>query len=302
MKFVWAPAGTFRMGSLEQEEGRDDEETPHKVTLTKGFYIGVYTVTQEEWQSVMGTNPSFHKGEKDLPVEMVSWDDCQEFLDKLRKKDGRLYRLPTEAEWEYCCRAGTTTAFHAGDSITSHSQANFNGNLPYGKQKGGLFRRKTTPVGSFPSNAWGLHDMHGNVWQWCADWYDKLPPQPVIDPQSPTEVPSQVPGLIKKLSSPVFSERQAASQALKQIGLIGLSSLKAVTRDPPDLETLRRVEQLVAFFTQRGVFRVLRGGSHSSPATLVRSASRSGLDPSIRSADVGLRVVCTLESVPKSQP
>jgi formylglycine-generating enzyme required for sulfatase activity len=295
MKFVWIPAGTFLMGSLKQEEGREDEETRHKVTLTKGFYIGVYTVTQEQWQSVMGTNPSFHKGEKNLPVEMVSWDDCQEFLTKLRKKDGRLYRLPTEAEWEYSCRAGTTTAFHFGDNIASHTHANFNGNLPYGKEKGGLYLRKTTPVGSYPSNGWGLHDMHGNVWQWCADWFETLPQESVVDPQSPVEVPSQVPELIKKLSSPVFKERQAANQALKKVGLPALSSLKAVAKDPPDLETRRRVEQLIAFFTNKGACRVLRGGSYSSPAALVRSANRSGLDPSSRSADVSLRVVSTLE-------
>ena len=137
-------------------------ETQHKVTLSKGFYMGVYTVTQEQWQEIMGNNPSGFKGEKNLPVETVSWDDCQEFIKKLRKKDKKLYRLPFEAEWEYACRAGTTTPFHFGETIST-DQANYNGEVIYGNGKKGVNRKKTTSVGSFPANAFGLHDMHGNV-------------------------------------------------------------------------------------------------------------------------------------------
>src|SRR5205807_1818852 len=117
-------------GSPKEEEGRYPNETPHQVTLTKGFYMGVYTVTQEQWQTVMGNNPSFFKEENNLPVERVSWDDCQEFLQKMGKKEGHGYRLPTEAEWEYACRAGTTTPFHTGDTISADSQVNYNGNGP----------------------------------------------------------------------------------------------------------------------------------------------------------------------------
>jgi formylglycine-generating enzyme required for sulfatase activity len=184
MKFVWIPPSSFMMGSPKEEKERRDGESQHKVKLTKGFYIGVYTVTQEEWQVVMGNNPSHFKGERNLPVETVSWEDCQEFIKKLREKDKNFYRLPSEAEWEYACRAGTTTPFHFGETI-SIDQANYNGNETYGNGKKGVFRQKTTPVSTFPANAWGLHDMHGNVWQWCQDWYRDYPQKDVVDPQGP---------------------------------------------------------------------------------------------------------------------
>jgi formylglycine-generating enzyme required for sulfatase activity len=184
MKFAWIPPGTFTMGSPMEEKERENNETQHKVTLTKGFYMGVYTVTQEQWKEIMGSNPSYFKGEKNLPVENVSWDDCQNFIKKLWKKDKKPYRLPTEAEWEFCCRGGTKTPFHFGDTIST-DQANYNGNFTYGDGKKGKYREKTTPVGSFPANAWGLHDMHGNVWQWCQDWYGDYPQKDVVDPQGP---------------------------------------------------------------------------------------------------------------------
>ena len=182
MKFVWIPPGSFMMGSPKEEKERQDNETQHKVTLTKGFYMGVYTVTQEQYETVMGKNPSFFKGEKNLPVESVSWDDCQEFVKKLREKDKdkKAYRLPTESE--YSCRAGTKTPFHVGETISTE-QANYNGNFTYGDGKKAKSRDKMTPVGSFPANAWGLHDMHGNVWQWCEDWYGDYPQKDVVDPQ-----------------------------------------------------------------------------------------------------------------------
>lgn len=173
MEFVWIPPGNFMMGSANEEK-KVDNETQHKVTLTKGFYMGVYTVTQEQWYEVMGNNPSSFKGEKNLPVQMISWDDCQAFIKKLRENDKKPYRLPTEAEWEYACRAGTTTPFYFGDTIST-DQANY-GIRP---------EEKTTPVGTFPKNALGLHDMHGNVYQWCQDWYGDYPQNDVIDPQGP---------------------------------------------------------------------------------------------------------------------
>src|ERR1019366_1404201 len=154
MKFVWIPPGNFVMGSPKEEKKRVDNETQHKVTLSKGFYMGVYRVTQEEWQAVMGKNPSTFKGEKNLPVEQVSWEDCQEFIKKLREKDKKPYRLPTEAEWEYSCRAGTKTPFCFGETIST-DQANYNGSKIYGTGKKGVLRGKIIPVGSFPANAWG---------------------------------------------------------------------------------------------------------------------------------------------------
>jgi sulfatase modifying factor 1 len=184
MKFVWIPPGTFLMGSPKEEEGREDNETQHKVTLSKGFYMGVSLVTQEQWQAVMGNNPSEFEGEKNLPVERVSWDMCQEFIKKLRDKDKKFYRLPTEAEWEYSCRAGTTTPFHFGETISTQ-QANYDGNFVYGNGNKGVFREKTMPVNTFPGNAWGLHDMHGNVWEWCQDWHSNYPKNDVVDPQGP---------------------------------------------------------------------------------------------------------------------
>jgi uncharacterized protein (TIGR02996 family) len=172
MKFAWISAGIFLMGSPKEEKEREDSEALHKVTLTKGFYMGVHTVTQEQWQAVMGNNPSDFKNEINLPVERVSWEDCQEFIKKLRDKDKKAYRLPSEAEWEFACRAGTTTPFFFGETISTE-QANYD------------TRQKTTPVGSFPANAWGLFDMHGNVWEWCQDWLGDYPHNAVVDPQGP---------------------------------------------------------------------------------------------------------------------
>jgi uncharacterized protein (TIGR03067 family) len=185
LKFIWLAPGSFAMGSNEKEEGRNKAEIQHKVTLTKGFFMGLTTVTQEQWQAVMGSNPSYFKGDKNLPVENVSWMDCQEFCKKLSDKDKKPYRLPTEAEWEYACRAGTSTPFHTGETIAPE-QANYNGEEVYGKGKKGVPRGQTTPVGSFPPNAWGLFDMHGNVWQWCQDWYGDYPAKDAVDPQGPS--------------------------------------------------------------------------------------------------------------------
>ncbi len=169
MTFAWIAPGTFLMGSPPEEPERDEDETLHEVTLRQGFYLGIHAVTQAQWQAVMGNNPSHFKGRK-RPVEQVSWDDCQEFLTKLSARDGKRYGLPSEAEWEYACRAGTTTPFHFGETLST-DQANYNGNYPYNKGAKGEYRNRTMSVGSFPPNAWGLFDMHGNVWEWCQDEY-----------------------------------------------------------------------------------------------------------------------------------
>lgn len=184
MKFIWIPPGKFMMGSSKDEKERGDNEFLHEVTLSKGFYMGIHTVTQDEWSRFMINNYSEFKGRKNLPVENVSWDDCQEFIKKLREKDKRPYRLPTEAEWEYACRAGTKTPFHFGETIST-DQANYDGEAVYGRGMRGEFRGQTTSVGHFPANAWGLQEMHGNVWQWCHDWYGDYPKKDVVDPQGP---------------------------------------------------------------------------------------------------------------------
>ena len=188
MEFASIPAGKFLMGSPATEQERDPDETRHEVTLTHAFRLGVYEVTQAQYEQVMGENPSFSKGAR-LPVEQVSYLDALIFCRKLsdlpaEKAAGRKYRLPTEAEWEYCCRAGTSTPFHFGNELNG-TQANCFGEFPYGTTQKGPSLGKTSPVGSYPPNAWGLHDMHGNVWEWCADRYGDYPKGPITDPRGP---------------------------------------------------------------------------------------------------------------------
>ena len=188
MEFASIPAGKFLMGSPVTEKERYQNENQHEVTLTQGFRMGVHEVTQAQYEQVMGKNPSYFKGAT-LPVETVSYDDAMAFCKKLsdlpvEKAAGRKYRLPTEAEWEYCCRAGTSTPFHFGSELNG-TQANCDGNLPYGTTRKGPYLGKTSPVGSYPANLWGLYDMHGNVWEWCQDRYDSYPKQSVADPRGP---------------------------------------------------------------------------------------------------------------------
>jgi len=185
MEFVLIPAGTFMMGSPDDETRRDDDERLHKVTLTKPFYLQTTEVTQRQWKALMGNNPSRFKGD-DHPVERVSWKDAREFIQKLNGKEGTdRYRLPTEAEWEYACRAGTENPFSTGRCIST-DEANYDGNHPMSGCSKGIYREKTMPVGSFSSNQWGLYDMHGNVWEWCGDRYGEYPGNPVIDPTGPS--------------------------------------------------------------------------------------------------------------------
>jgi formylglycine-generating enzyme required for sulfatase activity len=213
MKFAWCPPGTFLMGSPISEAKRSDDETQHRVTLTRGFHLSVFPVTRgqfarfvkdsgyqteaerdggayfwtgTEWQLDPRKNwqtPGFEQTEGH-PVVCVSWNDAVAFCDWLTAQDNerRRYRLPTEAEWEYACRAGTTTPFYFGATIST-DQANYDGNYPYSRGKKGVYRQQTTPVGSFPANAWGLFDMHGNVWEWCQDWYGPYQNEDMTDPQ-----------------------------------------------------------------------------------------------------------------------
>ena len=179
LEMVLIPAGKFMMGSPLSEVGRVDNETEHEVTLTKHFYMGKYEVTQEQWESVMGNKPSDTKGAK-LPVTNVSWDDCQDFITKLNIKTNGDYRLPTEAEWEYACRAGTKTAFYFGDRITKVN-ANWGGS-----------QFSIKGVGFYKPNAFGLYDMHGNVWEWCEDCYAVYPKKLVTDPKGAATGDSRV--------------------------------------------------------------------------------------------------------------
>jgi formylglycine-generating enzyme required for sulfatase activity len=189
MKLVLIPKGTFMMGSPKSEQGRNENENQHEVTISKDYYLGVYEVTQAQYEKVMRKNPSHFQGPKvgnenaDLPVDNVSWDDAVEFCKKLsdlpeEKKVGREYRLPTEAEWEYACRAGSKTAYSFDDE---------EGLLPeYGWFSRNSSRRTHT-VGLLEPNAWGLHDMHGNVWEWCSDRYGDYPKGAVSDTSGPKE-------------------------------------------------------------------------------------------------------------------
>ena len=180
--FRWCPPGEFMMGSPKNEEGRDEEETRHKVRISRGFWLAEVETTQELWETVTGSNPSNFKG-NNLPVESVNWDDCQSFVEKIQQyaPSGMRFQLPSEAHWEYACRAGTTTPFSFGTALNG-DKANCDGNYPYGTKKKGKYLKKTTPVGSYVANAWGLYDMHGNVWEWCSDWYGDYPRGEATDP------------------------------------------------------------------------------------------------------------------------
>lgn len=213
MKLVSVKSGEFLMGS-KNEFGRWAHEHQHKVRISKPYYIGAFEVTQGEYEKIMGNNPSYFApsgGGKEkvkgldtgrLPVDSVSWAEAVEFCRKLsalaaEKEAGRVYRLPTEAQWEYACRAGTATPFHYGEQLDS-KLANFDGNTPYLKRadviKGidpatiaGPYLKRSAPVGSYAPNAWGIHDMHGNVWEWCSDWFSPVyyKSSPEADPGGP---------------------------------------------------------------------------------------------------------------------
>ena len=201
---AWIPPGTFSMGSPPGDVGQDPDETQHTVTLSRGFYIGKYVVTQNDFLAVLGKNPSYFSSSNYLyiddlsrPVEQVSWNDAQTYCTQLTQAEqaaghlpaGWAYRLPTESEWEYACRAGTITAFYFRNAIYD-GMANFNSHYEYDSSIGDIgnpnpagYIGMTLSVGNYPANAWGLFDMHGNVWEWCQDWYGSYPAGPVTDPQ-----------------------------------------------------------------------------------------------------------------------
>lgn len=204
MRLVLVPAGQFPMGSSNQEQktAADDlnvlvdnkeealefvrDEYPQRsVTISRAFYMGIYTVTNEQYEVVMDLRP----GDAQLarnPVDGISWNDAMEFCKKLSKKTGHPVHLPTEAQWEYACRAGTQTPFNFGQSIST-DQANYNGEFVFAKGKKGPYRGKSIAVGTFKPNAWGLYDMHGNVMQWCRDWFGKYSATARMDPRGPDD-------------------------------------------------------------------------------------------------------------------
>jgi formylglycine-generating enzyme required for sulfatase activity len=203
MKLVLIPAGEFLMGTAGTTDekgpqprppspavaivvdfgGTDEERPQHRVRITKPFYLGQTEVTQGQWEAVMGSKPwsgkKHNREGADYPASYVDWNDAAEFCRKLSMREGKTYRLPTEAEWEYACRAGTTTAYHFGDDESRLSEyAWYGGTFDRGKSE----KRFAQPVGRLKPNAWGLHDVHGNVWEWCHDWYEKYDDGPVGDP------------------------------------------------------------------------------------------------------------------------
>ncbi len=210
MKFVYIALGTFMMGSPSDEPNRDDDEKQHKVILTKGFYMQTTEVTVGQWRAFVRDtgyrteaekegaayvykddkwgyqkgyywgNPGFSQTDSH-PVTCVSWNDVQTFIKWLNHKENKTYRLPTEAEWEYACRAGTNTPFSFGKCLSA-DQANYDGNYPFSGCPKGKYRKKTVPVASFSANLWGLYDMHGNVWEWCQDWHGSYHTGFVTDP------------------------------------------------------------------------------------------------------------------------
>jgi len=171
LEMVMIPEGEFMMGAPETELMSTNNERPQHLVNVTTIFMGRYPITQEQFREIMGHNPSEFKGNK-RPVERISWLDTQEFCDRLTQNTNRDYRLPTEAAWEYACRAGTKTPFHNGETIST-DLVNYNGEYFYGSGIRGEYREKTTEVGKFPANEFGLCDMHGNIWEWCEDdWHE----------------------------------------------------------------------------------------------------------------------------------
>lgn len=202
MDVVRIKGGTFTMGSPAGEKDRLDNETSHEVTLTKDFYLGKFMVTQAQYEAVTGKNPSYFKG-KQLPVGEVSWDDAAAFCAALGARVKRTVELPSEAQWEYACRGGTNTPFHFGSKL-SGEHANHDGTSPYGTETKGEFKKMTVDVGSYKPNGFGLYDMHGNLWEWCRDYYG--PYDKLASTTDPVQVAPQFAGTTEPMQVPQQSE------------------------------------------------------------------------------------------------
>jgi len=261
LEMVAIPSGSFLMGSPETESERYDDESPQHEVTVQSFFLSKYPITQAQWREVarlpqvnreLDPDQSGFKGDR-LPVESVSWQRAVEFCDRLSAVTGRTYRLPTEAEWEYACRAGTTTPFHLGETITTHL-ANYDGSV-YQQESKGQDRKQTTNVGSFPPNAFGLYDMHGNVWEWCLDhWHENYD-------GAPTD----------------------GSAWLDQSVLL-TETRERITTESSDSLTAE----------DEGESHVIRGGSWYFNPGYCRSAYRGGYHPDLRYLNIGFRVVCVV--------
>ena len=183
MRLRWVPPGRFLMGSSAEEVERLENEGPqHWVQLSSGLWLAETPCTQAQWRAIMGKHPVGFADDEQRPVVQVSWEDCETFCKVLNaQRQGMRARLPTEAEWEYACRAGTVTEFNLGTNVTPE-QVNYDGNYPYVGGVKGQYRQKMVPAGTLAHNAWGLYEMHGNVWEWCADWFGPYAAEEQQDP------------------------------------------------------------------------------------------------------------------------
>jgi formylglycine-generating enzyme required for sulfatase activity len=281
---AFIPAGSFLMGSPEHEPHRAKTEGPqHEVTLA-AFWMAKTPITQAQWRMVaswprvnrdLDLDPSRFKGDN-RPVEQVSWHDAQEFCRRLSQRTGKNYTLPSEAQWECACRAGTTTPFHFGPTIST-DVANYDGNYIYGQGSKGIYRQQTIDVASFPPNAWGLHDMHGNVWEWCLDeWHDSYEGAPV-DGSAWMEVDS-------------LGESPAAACCAA-----GRGTATPQTAARPSAASTSRSSALTASVSASvasDASRLLRGGSWLYDPRHCRSAYRNAFRPVSRSSGLGFRVCC----------
>lgn len=277
------PAGAFLMGSSEHEPSRSKTEGPqHEVTLA-AFWMAKTPITQAQWREVASwprveralvSDPSHFKGDN-RPVEHVNWLDAMEFCHRLSQRTGKNYTLPSEAQWEYACRAGTTTPFHFGPTISTEV-ANYDGNYIYDHGSKGIYRAQTTDVAIFPANAWGLHDMHGNVWEWCLDrWHNSYEGAPTdgsawMEGDSLGESPAACCAAGRGSSAPGTAARLSASTT------------------PRTAATTTAVSASVA----SDATRLLRGGSWSCYPRYCRSAYRDNFRPDIRISSLGFRVCC----------
>jgi formylglycine-generating enzyme required for sulfatase activity len=233
----WIEPGTFWMGSPDDEPGRYDGEKRHRVTLTHGYWLADTACTQALWQQVMGSNPSTFKDDPQNPVEKVSWDDVTDlFLPKLNERVPELnLQLPTEAQWEYACRAGTETPFSFGKQITTE-QANYDGNLPYVDGNKSKYRKKPVPVKALPANQWGMYQMHGNVWEWCSDW------------RTVYKEDASDPGDLAELSSELRYDRQKVLRGGSWAS--GGAKCRSANRHGDSVQTIK---ELIGFRLARGL-------------------------------------------------